>query len=77
MIDTEIEHPDEIPGVLRDIRMRRRLRQSALAEKLGWTASQLSLYERMRQRPSTPKLWAWANELGLDIKLVRKRRVKR
>lgn len=50
-----------------DLRRKRGLKQSALAKKLGLSASAVGMYEQGRREPSIPIIVALAEELGVTI----------
>lgn len=53
-------------------RRRSRITQEQIAKVIGVSASNFSLWENEKQQPLFGNVVAWANSLGLDLKLVRR-----
>lgn len=62
--------PDPIYHELRQLRQAAHISQQALADALGVHRTYLSHWERSIYNPALPRIRAWAQALGYDLRLV-------
>lgn len=61
---------DELVDALIERRRDLRLSQVEVAERIGSSASSVSLWESGKATPGSVSLFAWADALGVDLALV-------
>jgi len=75
-VDKPVRHNIRLLRRMRDIRIEARVSHLALGALIGVTYSTISRWECHRNTPTILNFEAWANALGYDVMLVKRRRKK-